>query len=43
MQLSKKLKTFCQFFCPFVKSASIFQHFQKKVDFQNLRIFEITD
>ena len=43
MQLSKKLKTFCLFFCPFFKSASNFEDFESKDDFHSLCISEITD
>ena len=30
MQLSKKIKMFYQYFAPFLKSTSNFEHFQKK-------------
>ena len=32
MQLSEKLKTFSQFFLPFLESTSNFKHFEKKDD-----------
>ena len=32
MQLSRKQKTFCEFFCAFLKSSLNFKHFQKKDD-----------
>ena len=33
MQLSKKQKTFSEFFAPFLRSISNFQHFNKTMDF----------
>ena len=33
MQLSKKLKTFSQFFSPSLKPSSSFKHFKKKMTF----------
>ena len=32
MQLSRKQKTFSEFFCAFLKSSLNFEHFQKKDD-----------
>ena len=43
MQLSKKLKTFSQFFFPFLKSVSNFEHFEKKTDIHSQCIYEIID
>ena len=43
MQLSNELKPFCQFFFPWSKFASIFQHFEKKDDSHSLCISEITE
>ena len=43
MQLSKKLKTFSQFFFPFLKSSSNFEHFEKKDDIHSQCISEIID
>ena len=43
MLFCKKPKSCCQFFCAFFKSASNFQHFEKKHDFHSLYIFGITD
>ena len=43
MQLSKKLKTFPQFFFPFLKSSSNFEHFEKKDDIHSQCISEIID
>ena len=40
MQLSKKLKTFPQFFFPFLKSSSNFEHFEKKDDIHSQCISE---
>ena len=42
MQLSKKLKTFSQFFLAFSKSRLNFEHFQKKDDAHSLFISEAT-
>ena len=42
MQLSKKLKTFPQFFLAFSKSRLNFEHFQKKDDAHSLFISEGT-
>ena len=36
MQLSKKLKKFCQIFCPFLIFATNFQDFEKKDDSHSL-------
>ena len=38
MQLSQKLKTFCEFFLAFSKSSLNFEPFQKKDDAHNLFI-----
>ena len=43
MQLSKNLKTFSHFFCPFLKSSSKFEHFQKKDHIHTQCISEIID
>ena len=43
MQWSKKLKTFTQFFCPFFKSPSNFEHIEKKDDIHCQCISEIID
>ena len=43
MQLSKKLKTFPEFFFPFLKSSSYFEHFEKKDDIHSQCISEIID
>ena len=43
MQLSRKQKTFSQFFCAFLKSTLNFEHFQKKDDSHSRCISEITD
>ena len=43
MQLSKKLKTFPEFFFPFLKSSSNFEHFQTKDDIHCQFISEIID
>ena len=42
MQLSKKLKTFSQFFLAFSKSRLNFEHFQEKDDAHSLFISEGT-
>ena len=42
MQLSKKLKKFCQIFCPFLIFATNFQDFEKKDDSHSLFISQIT-
>ena len=42
MQLTKKQKTFLEFFAPFVKSASNFEHFEIKENSHSLCISEIT-
>ena len=36
MQLSRKQKTFSEFFSPFLKSSLNFEHFQKKDDSHSL-------
>ena len=43
MQVSRKQKTFCQFFCAFLKSSLKFEDFQKKDDSHSLGISESTD
>ena len=43
MQLSKKLKTYSQFFFSFLKSSSNFEHFEKKDDIHSQCIYEIID
>ena len=43
MQLSRKQKTFSEFFSPFFKSSLNFQHFLKKDDSHCSSISEITD
>ena len=43
MQLSRKQKTFSQFFSAFLKSSLNFEHFQKKDDSHSWGICEITD
>ena len=43
MQLSKKKKTFSQFFPEFLKSVSNSKHFEKKYDPYSLCISELTD
>ena len=43
MQLSKKLKTFPEFFFPFLKSPSAFEHIEKKDDIHSQFISEIID
>ena len=43
MQLSRKQKTFSDFFSAFLKSSLNFEHFQKKDDPHGWYISEITD
>ena len=43
MQLSRKQKTFSEFFCAFLKSSLNFEHFQKKDDSHSWGISKITD
>ena len=43
MQLSKKLKNFCHFFSPFLKSASYFKYFEEKDNSHSVCISEVTD
>ena len=43
MQLSRKQKTFSQFFSAFLKSSLNFEHFQKKDDSHSWGISKITD
>ena len=43
MQLSKKLKTFSGFFCPFLKFSSHFEHFEQKDDIHSQCISKIID
>ena len=43
MQLSRKQKTFSEYFCAFLKSSSNFEHFQKKDDSHSLGISKITE
>ena len=43
MQLSRKQKTFSDFFSAFLKSSLNFEHFQKKDDSHSSDISEITD
>ena len=43
MELSKTLKTYFQFFSPFLKSSSNFEHFEKKNDIHSQCIYEIID
>ena len=43
MQLSRKQKTFSQFFSSFLKSTLNFEHSQKKDDSHSWGISEITD
>ena len=43
MQLSRKQKTFSEFFAAFLKSSLNFEHFQKKDDSHSWSISEITD
>ena len=42
MQLSKKVKTFSEFFLAFSKSRLNFEHFQKKDEAHSLFICEVT-
>ena len=43
MQLSRKQKTFSEFFSAFLKSSLNFEHFQKKDDSHSWCISEITE
>ena len=43
MQLSRKQKTFCEFFSAFLKSSLNFAHFQEKDDSNSRGISEIRD
>ena len=43
MQLSRKQKTFSEFFCAFLKSSLNFEHFQKKDDSHSWGISKITE
>ena len=43
MQVSRKEKTFSQFFSPFLKSTLNFEHFQRKDDSHSWGLSEITD
>ena len=43
MQLSKKQKSFSEFFAAFLKSRLDFEHFETKYDLQSFFISEITD
>ena len=43
MQLSRKQKTFSEFFSAFLKSSLNFEHFQKKDDSHSLGISKITE
>ena len=43
MQVSRKQKTFSEFFSAFLKSSLNFEHFQKKDDSHSSDISEITD
>ena len=43
MRVSRKQKTFSQFFAAFLKSSLNFEHFQKKDDSHSWGISEITD
>ena len=43
MQLSRKQKTFSEFFCAFLKSSLNFEHFQKKDDSDSWGISKITE
>ena len=43
MQLSKKQKTFSEFFSAFLKTISNFEHFGKEDDHHSLCISQITD
>ena len=43
MQIFRKLKTFSGFFIAFLKSTLNFEYFERKDQFQSLRITEITN
>ena len=43
MQLSRKQKTFSEYFCAFLKSSLNFEHFQKKDDSHSWGISKITE
>ena len=43
MQLSKKVKIFSEFFSPFFKSSSNFEHFEKQDNIQSQCISENID
>ena len=43
MQLSRKQKTFSEFFSAFLKSSLNFEHFQEKYDSHSLGICELTE
>ena len=43
MQLSKKQNSISQFFAPFLKSMTSFEHFKKQNDRHSLCIFDFTD
>ena len=43
MQVSRKQKTFSEFFAAFLKSSLNFEHFQQKDDSPSLGISEIRD
>ena len=43
MELSRKQKTFCEFFSAFLKSCLNFEHFQKKDDSHSWGISKITE
>ena len=43
MQVSRKQKTFSEFFSAFLKSSLNFEHFQKKDDSHSWGISKITD
>ena len=43
MQLSKKVKTFSQFFSPFLKSSSKFENFEKNDEIYSQCIAELID
>ena len=43
MQLSRKQKTFSEYFCAFLKSSSNFEHFQKKDDSHSWGISKFTE
>ena len=43
MQLSRKQKSFSEYFCAFLKSSSNFEHFQKKDDSHSWGISKITE